>query len=71
MRVLLIIGFLLLLLGVVSLFVPIRYAQRHGINAGPVSIGVTTTESRKVPPAVTATLVVVGALLMIAGRGKR
>lgn len=71
MRALLIVGILLIVLGVASLFVPIRYKERHGINAGPVSIGVTTTESRKAPPAVTATLIIAGVALMAAGARKR
>jgi hypothetical protein len=67
MRALLIIGIVLLVLGVTSLFVPFRYRERHGIDAGPVSIGVTTTESRRTPPAVSAVLIAGGIALMIAG----
>lgn len=70
MRALLVIGGLMVLLGIASIFVPFRYRERHGVDAGPISIGVTTTESRKAPPAVTAILIVVGAALMVAGARK-
>lgn len=71
MRPLLIVGILVLVLGILSLFVPIKYRERHGVNAGPISLSVNTTESRKAPPAVTATLIIVGAALMFAGSRKR
>jgi hypothetical protein len=72
MRALLITGVVLLVVGIASLFVPIRVRERHGVDAGPVSIGVTTTESRKAPPAVSAALIIGGVALMIAGgRGKK
>jgi len=71
MRALLVAGVLLLLLGLASLFVPIPYRQRHGINAGPVSVGVTTTERRKLPPAISATLIVTGAALMVVGSRRK
>ena len=67
MRTLLVIGTVLLVLGVASLFVPLKYRERHGVDAGPVSIGVTTTESRRTPPAVSAVLIAGGVALLIAG----
>ncbi len=45
---LLLVGVILLILGIVLLFVPVRHRVRHGIDAGPVSVGVTTTEREKV-----------------------
>lgn len=72
MRALLIAGLILLVLGVASLFVAVPYKERHKVEAGPISLGVTTTDSRKLPPAVSAILIVAGAGLMVAGaRGKR
>jgi uncharacterized membrane protein len=70
MRILLIVGLILLVAGIVLFFVPIPHQQRHGFDAGPVSVGVTTTEHEKVPVAVSAGLVVIGAVLMIAGGRK-
>jgi O-antigen/teichoic acid export membrane protein len=70
-RLLLIIGIILLVLGIASLFVPIPMREKHGFNAGPVSVGVETTEHRKVHPAVSAVLIAGGVVLMIAGARKR
>ena len=71
MRVLFIAGLLVLLLGIASLFVPIPTRQRHGIKAGNISVGIETTERRKVAPAVSAVLIGAGAVLMIAGGMRR
>lgn len=63
MRPLLIVGLLLLILGIASLLVPIPRRERHGFDAGPVSVGVTTTTRERVNPAVSAVLIAAGALL--------
>jgi hypothetical protein len=68
MRILFIIGVILILLGVVSLFVPIPVREKHGFNAGPVSIGVETTDKKKVDPIVTGALIVGGVVLAVVGR---
>jgi hypothetical protein len=71
MRVLLIIGIILLVIGVTSLFVPVPQRERHGIDAGPISIGVETTTREKVPPAVSAVLIAGGVALLVAGGRKK
>ena len=71
MRILLVVGVILLLLGLVSLFVPIPRRERHGIDAGGFSLGVETTTREKVHPAVSAVLIGGGILLMVAGKGRR
>jgi hypothetical protein len=71
MRVLLIIGVILLVLGVASLFVPIPRKERHGIEAGPISFGVETTQRERVHPAISAVLIGGGVALIIAGGRKR
>jgi len=71
MRVLLIIGALLLVLGVASLFVPIPRRERAGIRAGDISLGVETTTREKVHPAISAVLIAGGVVLLYAGRRRR
>jgi hypothetical protein len=71
MRALLILGLILVVLGIASLFVPIPRRERHGIDAGPVSIGVTTTSRERVPPLVSGALIVGGVVLVVAGSRKR
>jgi hypothetical protein len=71
MRILFIIGLLLLLVGIASLFVPIPHHERHGVQVGPVSLGVDTVDRERVHPGVSAVIIVGGVVLMIAGGRKR
>jgi hypothetical protein len=68
MKALLLVGVLLMVLGILSFFVPVPHSEHHGVNLGDAHIGVTTEHDEKVAPAVSIALVVVGAGLMIAGR---
>jgi hypothetical protein len=68
MRALFILGLLLIILGIASLFVPIPVREKHGFKAGPVSVGVETTEHKKVDPIVTGILIAGGVVLALAGR---
>lgn len=71
MRALAAIGVVLLLAGVLSLFVPIPHRETHGFKAGPVSVGVETTERERIHPAVSAALIAGGVALLIAGTRRR
>lgn len=71
MRALFALGLILILLGVASLFIPIPVREKHGFNAGPVSVGVTTTENKKVDPIISAVLIGGGVVLALVSRGKR
>lgn len=68
MKALLLTGVLLMVLGILSFFVPVPHYEHHGVNLGDAHIGVTTEHDEKVSPGVSIVLVVVGAGLMIAGR---
>ena len=70
MKPLFLIGLVVLILGFVSLVVPIPSSERAGIQAGDVSIGVTTSTEEKVSPIVSAVMILGGAGLMIAGKGR-
>jgi hypothetical protein len=68
MKALLLVGVLVMVLGILSFFVPVPHMEHHGVNVGDAHIGVTTEHDEKVSPTVSIVLVIVGAGLMIAGR---
>ena len=68
MKALMLVGVVVLVLGVLSFFVPVPHSEHHGVNIGDAHVGITTHDEDRVPPAVSIVLVVVGAGLMIAGR---
>ncbi|MCU1311097.1 MAG: hypothetical protein JWO20_2222 [Candidatus Angelobacter sp.] len=70
MRVLFVAGLIVLVLGVVSLFATFPQRERHGVNAGGISLGVETQHSEKLPPLVSAVLILGGAGMMIGSRGR-
>lgn len=71
MKALLGVGAVLLVLGILSLFVPIPHTENHGIKAGDVSIGVQTHDDEKVSPIVSGVLILGGVGMLIAGgRGR-
>jgi hypothetical protein len=71
MRALFAVGIVLLVIGLASLVVPIPHREKHGIEAGGVSLGVETTTREKVHPAISAVLIAGGVALMIVGRPRR
>jgi hypothetical protein len=64
------VGLIVLVLGVLSFFVPVPHSEHHGVSAGDVQLGVTTHHQDRVPPVLSGVLLVVGAGMMIAGKGK-
>lgn len=67
MRALLVVGVILVVLGVLSLFVPIPRQENHGMEAGGVKIGVQTRTEEKVSPIISAALIVAGGVMAVAG----
>lgn len=61
------VGLIILVLGVLSFFVPIPQQEKHGISVGDASIGVTTRSDEKAPTWLSAVLVVGGIALMGVG----
>lgn len=68
MRGLALAGIVVLILGIVSFFIPMPHTEHHGVSVGDAHIGVTTQHDEKVPPALSVVLVVAGAGLVLAGR---
>jgi hypothetical protein len=68
LKTLMLVGVVVLVLGIVSFFVPFPHSEHHGVSLGDAHVGITTHDDERVPPALSIILVVVGAGLMIAGR---
>jgi hypothetical protein len=68
MKALLLVGVLLVVLGILSFFIPVPHSEHHGVNLGDAHVGITTEHDEKVSPTISIVLVVVGAGLMLAGR---
>jgi len=70
MKNLVFVGVLLLVLGVLSLVVPIPHRENHGVKIGDTKIGVQTESSEKLPPAVGVILLAGGILALVVGLRK-
>jgi hypothetical protein len=70
MKALFFVGLVVLILGIVSLVVPIPHSEREGISVGGVSLGVTTRHEEKVHPALSAVMILGGLGAMAAGKGR-
>jgi hypothetical protein len=68
MKALMWVGIVVLVLGILSFFVPVPYSEHHGVSIGDAHVGITTHDEARVSPIVSIVLVVVGAGLMIAAR---
>jgi hypothetical protein len=71
MKALLVIGLLVLVLGILSFFVPVPHTEHHGMDAGDIHVGVNTHHDELLPPYVGVTLIVVGGGLMVVGGRRR
>jgi nucleoside recognition membrane protein YjiH len=64
------IGLVVIVIGILSFFVPVPHAEHHGADIGDVHVGVTTHHEDMLPPAVGIVMIVAGAGMVIAGRTK-
>ena len=71
MKLLLFAGLLMVVLGIVSLLVPIPHSETQGIKIGDANIGVQTSHSERVSPIISAVLIAGGIALSIAGARTR
>ena len=68
MKALFWIGLVVMILGVVSLIVPIPRNEREGFKAGGISVGIETRHDEKVSPFVSAVMILGGVGTMVAGK---
>ena len=71
MKILLYVGLLMVVLGIVSLVVPIPSTEKESLKAGGVRVGIQTTHSERVSPIISAVLIVGGIGLAVAGTRRR
>jgi len=65
------IGLVLIALGMLSLVVPIPHNERQGFSAGGMSVGIQTQHSERVSPIISAVLILGGAGMAVAGKGRK
>jgi hypothetical protein len=70
MKALMVVGLGVLVLGILSFFVPVPHTERHSFDAGDIHMGVNTHHDELLPPYVGVTLIAVGGGLMVVG-GRR
>jgi hypothetical protein len=68
MKALFFTGLVVLILGLVSLVVPIPHSEREGISVGGASIGVEIRHEDKLHPALSAVMILGGLGAMAFGR---
>ena len=68
MKTLAVIGVVVLIIGVLSFVIPFPSYHHHGVKVGDSNIGVTTEHDEKLPPAAGIALIVVGGVMILAGR---
>jgi hypothetical protein len=68
MKILFVIGLVIVVLGILSFFVPVPHTDRHGLDAGDIHLGVETHHNEVLPPYVGVILIAVGGGLMVASR---
>jgi hypothetical protein len=71
MKILLSAGLLLIVLGIVSLVVPIPHSETEGIKVGNTNLGVQTSHSERISPIISVVLIAGGIALSIAGTRSR
>ena len=67
MRALFVVGLIIVVLGIISFFVPVPHTEHHGLDAGDIHVGVNTHNDEMLPPYVGVGLIVIGGVMMVAG----
>ena len=67
MKMMLYAGLLMIVLGIVSLVVPIPRTETHGMKVGDMNMGIQTSHSERVSPFTSVVLIAGGIALSIAG----
>ena len=65
-----IVGVLLIIIGIASLFYGIPSREKHGISVGGADVGIETKTTKAVPVAISALLIIGGVVAVVAGSRK-
>jgi UDP-N-acetylmuramyl pentapeptide phosphotransferase/UDP-N-acetylglucosamine-1-phosphate transferase len=65
MRALMVVGIVLLVLGILSFFVPVPTSTTHEFKAGDTSLDITTHHRETLPPVAGGVLCVAGVVVLI------
>jgi hypothetical protein len=68
MKTLFVVGLVIVVLGILSFFVPVPHTEHHGLDAGDIHLGVETHHKDVLPPYVGVILIAVGGGLMVVSR---
>jgi hypothetical protein len=60
-------GIAIIVLGLASMFVSIPRSERRQVSSGDLSIGVELQRRERIPPAVSAAVIVLGGALVLSG----
>jgi nucleoside recognition membrane protein YjiH len=71
MKILFVIGLVVIVLGILSFFIPVPHTEHHSVDAGDIHLGVNTHHDELLPPYVGLALIAVGGGLMVVGGRKR
>ena len=68
MRVLFWFGLVILVLGILSFFVPVPQYERHGVSAGGGSISIEIKHTKRLPAVASVIMTSSGILMMVNGK---
>jgi len=71
MKALPIVGAMLILLGILSFFVPVPHNEDHSVKIGDAKIGVQTQTSQKIPVGASVAILGAGVLALVLGSRSR
>ncbi len=67
MRALLIVGIVLVVIGIASLFVSVPHRETHGVQIGGAEVGVQTRSSERIPLPASIAIIIGGIVLAAVG----
>jgi hypothetical protein len=65
------IGLVVIVLGLISLVLPIPHSEREGFSAGGMSMGIHNQNSETVSPIISAVMILGGAGMVITGKSRK